>query len=175
MTQKLKLEAGKYYRTRDGRKVGPMAEERPRWSSWPWDVKNGQGNLETMLWKDDGTADETPDADLIAEWQDDQPAPIITHKGREYDLTALETPFGLLPETVQDALKAWPHGLEYWVGCDKWHETEDTNGATLVHRAKPAPADERVMCYRGCSVHEVGTCTKRPDGSIDWATWEPSK
>jgi hypothetical protein len=172
MTQKLKIEAGKYYRTRDGRKVGPMVEERPRWSSWPWDVKNGQGNLETMLWKDDGMADETPDADLIAEWQDAQPAHIITHEGRTYNLTALETPFGLLPDPVQVALKAWPHGHQRYAS-QAWIDDNDGMFSAVTYRAKPAPTETRVQCQRREVLGDIesGTCIKR-DGQILWDTWE---
>lgn len=115
--------------------------------------------------------------------RDNVPAHIITHERREYDLTALETPFGILQEKappVAEALKAWPHGLELyssdasgrrgaWVDMPArvwdWHTV----------RAKPAPVEERVSCYRGILGvgGKYGTCIKRADGSIDWTTWEP--
>ena len=175
----LQIEAGKYYRTRDGRKVGPMVEETPRWSEWPWDIKNGQGDLRRILWKDDGTADETQGADLIAEWQDDQPAHIITHEGRTYDLTALETPFGLLLENarpVAEALQAWPYGVCVY-GGNGWWDVSPEWDKRQAYRAVPAPTETRIVCYRGeyCKAKECGTCIKRPDGSIDWASWEDAE
>ena len=113
------------------------------------------------------------DLDLIAEWKD-QPERTVTTNGRHYDLTKLETPFGLLPKPVQKALKAWPHGVERyidgeWIGFGAsffWRST--------TYRAKPAPKETRVECYRGEQgvIHEYGTCIKR-NGEILWSTWEP--
>lgn len=107
------------------------------------------------------------------------PAHIITHQGREYDLTALETPFGLLPDPVQKALKEWPHGLELY-NCDEtgsrgaWINEPYTIWDWDAVRAKPAPVEiRRVKCYRGAAhiSFERGTCIKFADGSVDWASW----
>ena len=70
----MKIEDGKYYRTRDGRKVGPMVEEYPRWSDWPFEVRNQDGDypISVCLWKDDGACDEGSQYDLVAEWTDTQ-------------------------------------------------------------------------------------------------------
>ena len=109
---------------------------------------------------------------------DDQPAHIITHEGREYDLTALETPPALLPDEVYDALVKWRHGLIYFAG-GRWNERDapPSRDYGLVVRAKPAPAEARVWCaimeIGGLRASEHGTCIKNPDGSIDWASWEP--
>ena len=113
---------------------------------------------------------------LISRANPDQPAHIITHEGRTFDLTALETPFGLLPEPVQEALKAWPHGFEMMTYSGQMIEYSfpDMKGNRgAVWRAKPAPAETRVQCYRGeyYKAKEHGTCIKRPDGSIDWQSW----
>ena len=106
----------------------------------------------------------------------DQPAHIVTHEGRDYDLTALETPFGLLPEPVQEALQAWPHGWVHYCGSQGWQSLPHYTRirAPRVYRAKPAPTENRVRCYRGkyYKAKEHGTCIKRPDGSIDWSSWE---
>ena len=110
---------------------------------------------------------------LISRANPDQPAQIISHDGRDYDLTALETPFGLLPEPVQVALDAWPHGSLWYDG--RWRERQGPVGPEcFVYRAKPAPKETRVQCYRGRygKAKEHGTCIKRHDGSIDWASWE---
>lgn len=68
----LQLEAGKYYRTRDGRKVGPMRrwsdEARHRWEADDDDLP--------YIWADDGTeidSDIDDSADLVAE-ADEPPA-----------------------------------------------------------------------------------------------------
>ena len=167
----LKIEAGKYYRTRDGRKVGPMVCRRDALSEdiGRWCVKLGDGEC----WSDSGKANSG--YDLIAEWRD-QPAHIITHNGRVYDLTALETPFGLLPKPVKEALQAWPYGVERYIdgewigfGASVWWKS-------TTYRAKPAPAETRVTCLRYTPCVDVtwqkGTCIKR-DGEILWDTWEP--
>jgi hypothetical protein len=63
----MKIEAGKYYRTRDGRKVGPMMLTNPM-SEYPWEdgedfTYNDIGQFAVDLTKHN--------RDLIAEWQDD--------------------------------------------------------------------------------------------------------
>ena len=111
---------------------------------------------------------------LISRANPDQPAHIITHEGRTYDLTALETPFGLLPEPVKEALKAWPHGVEHW-RSDHWTSGHSLSFAgSFAYRAKPAPVETRVQCYRGeyGKPKEHGTCIKSDDGSINWQSWE---
>ncbi|WP_408914047.1 ribosomal protein L7/L12 [Brucella pseudogrignonensis] len=66
----LKIEAGKYYRTRDGRKVGPMEA----WCFGGWHSDRAEHPLNGGVWLDDGTAKyagakDSPD--LIAEWIDE--------------------------------------------------------------------------------------------------------
>ena len=173
----LKIEAGKYYRTSGGHRVGPMKPSgHPK---WPWIVVEGDGNS----WRNDGSEiGYTGFGDLIAEWHGDQPAHIITHEGRTYDLTALETPFGLLPNPVREALQAWPHGLEIY-NCDEtgrvgaWVNVGFRFYDWHTVRAKPAPAEIRIQCYRGGRGvnYEYGTCIKNPDGSIDWASWKDAE
>jgi|GEM_PF-4732902 len=110
---------------------------------------------------------------------DGQPAHIITHEGRQYDLTALETPFGLLPEPVQEALRAWPYGIVWYDGI--WRKSRGRCHAdAFTYRAVPAPTETRVQCYRGVShpsgiKWEHGSCIKSPDGSINWASWEDAE
>ena len=168
----LQIVAGKYYRTRDGRKVGPL-QYRPDClaSDRAWCDGIGTG----LSWNGFGEANRTegPKADLIAEWQD-QPTRTVTTNGRNYDLTALETPFGLLPKPVKEALQAWPHGVERYIdgewigfGASVWWKS-------TTYRAKPAPVEVRVYCTRGeyMKAKEHGTCIKR-NGELDWSTWEP--
>ncbi|WP_421505576.1 ribosomal protein L7/L12 [Brucella pseudogrignonensis] len=66
----LKIEAGQYYRTRDGRKVGPMEA----WCFGGWYSDRAERPLNGGIWLDDGTAKyagakDSPD--LIAEWIDE--------------------------------------------------------------------------------------------------------
>lgn len=67
------IEAGKFYRTRDGRKVGPM-----KWSDGRWFVKGALGT-----WNSDGTPSNhhrgtaSEFGNLIAEWIDDAPVKVI--------------------------------------------------------------------------------------------------
>jgi len=66
----LKIEAGKYYRTRDGRKVGPMEV----WPLGGWHSDRSERPLNGGVWLQDGSAkyhgakDSPP---LIAEWVDE--------------------------------------------------------------------------------------------------------
>jgi len=69
----MKLEVGKYYRTRDGEKVGPMrADPRGRARGFEW------ADEHDWAWRADGTFDIRRlecDEDLIAEWVDEPAAP----------------------------------------------------------------------------------------------------
>lgn len=68
----LKIEEGKYYKTRDGRKVGPFT--RRTWTDgFPWD----ESTEDEYFWSDDGSCQVTSGGcnDLIAEWTD---GPIVT-------------------------------------------------------------------------------------------------
>ena len=135
-------------------------------------------------WECDLTALETPHGPLldlvqealkIAEWR---PTHIVTHEGRDYDLTALEAPPALLPNEAYCALVKWPHGLIYLSGgCWREREALPSRDYGLVVRAMPAPVETRVECYRGeyYKAKEHGTCIKRPDGSLDWASWEDAE
>ena len=69
----MKLEAGKYYRTRDGRKVGPMnvPPKKSHWSSIVVADCNGKAWLKGGVYFSD-----IPDPlDLIAEWTDEPEQP----------------------------------------------------------------------------------------------------
>jgi hypothetical protein len=58
----------------------------------------------------------------------------------EIDLTAITTPFGLLPEEVQRALKAHGGPWDMYVGGDLWFENEDPEWCErLVYRVRPEP------------------------------------
>ena len=67
----MQLEVGKYYRTRDGRKVGPMYKTGSEDKNMEFDDGSGNG------WTKHGTWLNTcqNERDLIAEWTD-EPAPV---------------------------------------------------------------------------------------------------
>jgi len=62
----MKLEEGKYYTTRDGRKVGPMEPFNFYRNLHPWQCGG-------LLWTADGIGYEGchPEQDIIAEWKDE--------------------------------------------------------------------------------------------------------
>lgn len=85
----MKIEAGKYYKTRDGRKVGPAtARYNTGCSDGPWKV-NGWN------YDDDGKCSNMSPCkhDLIAEWQD-EPADDETNfaaQAKKYGILIIET------------------------------------------------------------------------------------
>lgn len=79
---KMKIEAGKYYKTRDGRKVGPTEVSEyntyyPKAKFWVEDYGLIQENGKF------GNDEDTPELDLISEWQDEVPSPISAVTRRE--------------------------------------------------------------------------------------------
>jgi hypothetical protein len=80
---KMKIEAGKYYKTRDGHKVGPMKPYLVDEKVWH---EKGDGR---RFWIEDGTR-WVKDFynDIIEEWQDDEPKPST-------DLAALAKQHGI--------------------------------------------------------------------------------
>jgi hypothetical protein len=78
---------------------------------------------------------------------------IQSSNGRVYDLRTLETPFGLLPEDVQKALKAWPHGQELWGGNSWWEYHSGGFSPTHTYRAKPAPEVKEYVLYWKAKLH----------------------
>jgi len=70
----LQIQAGGFYKTRDGRKVGPMKA-----SSWGGFYDESR-SITAQRWEKDGSyiAGQTTQLDLIAEWLDDPAAPAAT-------------------------------------------------------------------------------------------------
>lgn len=68
----LKIEAGKFYKTRDGRKVGPIVVDREHDRRYGWTVMHKFSADYGKAWRADGTfhpdVGTTHGADLIAEW-----------------------------------------------------------------------------------------------------------
>lgn len=123
----MRIENGGYYRAEDGSKQGPMdGHSELRW------VK-GQACGDTPGWNDDGSVNANypaPHGALVAEWQD-------------IDLTQITTPFGLLDEETQKALKAHEGGVEYYRYDGLWSFTGGPVWEKhLTYRAKPEPKRE---------------------------------
>lgn len=73
----MKIEEGKYYRTRDGQKVGPMRRSNCRDYQWTAFFNN-----DNRLWDAFGRRymESYGSTDLIAEWTDDSPVRVVTRK-----------------------------------------------------------------------------------------------
>jgi hypothetical protein len=129
----MKIEAGKYYRTRDGRKVGPMSKDGFNGDGFPWMYELGAG-----WWSDTGqrlSEKSRETQDLIAEWTD------------AVDLTNITTPFGLLPKETQDALKAHGGPYQIWGGNDWLDGSPYWWAGTTTYRVKPQPTTDTVVLY----------------------------
>ena len=129
----MKIEAGKYYRTRDGQKVGPMALPKPD-DIYRWNVLG----LKWGRFRDDGEDGNATGgtfqagSDLISEWSEPM------------DLTAITTPFGLLDRETQEAMKAHGGPWEFLNTSGDWDELESPVwGNNSTYRVKPAPPKPR--------------------------------
>lgn len=71
----LKIEAGRFYKTRDGRKVGPMIEDKWHDRDYGWTVEHEFNAEYGKAWRADGTfhvdRSKKHSADLISEWIDE--------------------------------------------------------------------------------------------------------
>lgn len=77
----MQIESGKFYKTRDGRKLGPMGT----WSqtnTYRWSDKSGDGS---EIWADNGSflIGEDSASDLIAEWPTETTGPVRTVTRKE--------------------------------------------------------------------------------------------
>jgi hypothetical protein len=81
--------------------------------------------------------------------------------GQTYDLTTNIIAFGLLPKDVQDAMKAWPHGVEMYTCSGKWESWPKPAWLQAsTFRARPAPkVTEYVLYWRD----RMGTWPYRQD------------
>lgn len=95
-TATLRIEAGKFYKTRDGRKVGPMEWRYVGTREFPWegDIPGGyhEGCKTGFIFRLDGTNYEHANLDLIAEWSEPVVAPATTAKFKVGD--RVQTPHG---------------------------------------------------------------------------------
>lgn len=133
----MKIEEGKYYRTRNGRKVGP-AEHLGTSTSFPWNVP---GNHFYAYTEDGKSCLGVSNDDLIAEWVDEPRLWI--------DLTDAEKGAFLL---------AHHEGKEIeFLSNDSWYTACDFNPKKyplLRYRIKPKPKRETV------TITSWGTCNQ---------------
>ena len=58
----------------------------------------------------------------------------------DFDLTTNRVPWGLLTDEEQAALKAWPHGWEFFATNWEWDTSHRPDWySDVIYRAKPAP------------------------------------
>ena len=148
----MKIEAGKYYRTSNGMKVGPMIDRNP-------------GPSERTKWKDafgrcwyaDGTGFWPAKGDLSAEGSEPM------------GLTAITTPFGLLDRETQEALKAHGGPLQFLNFDGKWQTSDVMDWyANSTYRVKPAPPKPRERWLRINHNNEIRECTEDAEGASLW-------
>jgi hypothetical protein len=170
----MKIETGKYYRSRDGRKIGPMRAA----LSKAWVI--GKGNQSDPEWLLSGA--HTPDVefgmssadDLIAEWPD---APDLSNP--------LGQVFGLMPPETQEAMKAHGGPWECMAFDGIWRDQgEPAWHAGFAYRVKPAPIRETVtapiwivkdgMSYH-CEAETRTSCYSEGHGAQIVATIEDGK
>jgi len=134
----MKIEEGKFFRTRDGRKVGPMLGEGKLEGGLTDKLGNG------LMWNFDGThkAWGMSDCDdLIAEWTDEPDTPTLWR-----DMTPEEK--GALLLAVHEGRE-----VEMWCPCDHdvpvWCEKGTTwsFGDGFAYRIKPEPKRETVTMW----------------------------
>ena len=137
----MEIKAGKYYKTRDGHKVGPMIREAD--GDFMANHPDGRG---TVSWKPDGVRykGREPEADLIAEWVDE---PKLWK-----DMT---------PEEKGALLLAYHEGKTiegFWDGC--WQECDQVHkfafAINVPYRVKPEPVVETVTMYTGTPISHWG-------------------
>ena len=114
----MKIEAGKYYITRDGEKVGPMVPDCVDGKDWK------QKGDRSRLWHDDGQRwnDDRHD-ELIAEWTD---TPTLWK-----DMTPAEKGALLLAHHEGKVIEVW-HRLDGWVRSVDFGAVE-----YIAYRVKP--------------------------------------
>ncbi len=137
----LHISEGRYYRTRDGQKVGPMIDRNPT----PWDRTKWR-DVGGRCWHENGEhykEMQTPNLDIIAEWTEPM------------DLTAITTPFGLLDAETQAALKAHGGPYERFASMGNWVDWPEPDWVpSTVYRVKPQPPKPREWWITRNIVHD---------------------
>jgi len=78
---------------------------------------------------------------------------VVVKATTDFDPTQNRIPFGLLTEEEQEILRNWPHGVEFYIGCDEWNEIRNPSYSIgITYRAKLLP--ERIVSWH--NVYEGG-------------------
>ena len=158
----MQIKEGGYYITRDGRTVGPMERTDPH-----------SYYAATHPWLDPKTGHTFPgwSEDIIAE---------------ATDLTTIATPFGLLDEATQTALRVHGGPYERYSDDGEWKDSDfPVWYFGNVYRVKPGPKRETIVnremyiSNRGCVATNAKMPGARPvtvtfdtiDGKIDLASY----
>lgn len=161
----MQIEAGKFYRTRDGRKVGPICRGEVSNPGYYWRSANGQLLGYGSAWHKDGSFHESESCrDLIAEWTDEPDKPKTWG-----DMTRHEQGEILVDDHNGKEIQAFVHG-------DFWEEKK--NGFPYFpnksYRKKPTPVRETVtMGVRHCGTdkwYTPGTPGSTPTHRITFTT-----
>jgi hypothetical protein len=131
----MKIEEGKFYRSRDGRKVGPMVPVQcdSYDEEWEWtDAPNGIPETYKRLWINDGRNEEHGESelDLIAEWSEEPPK-------LWRDMTPEEKGALLLAHHEGKMIETWFRGAWIGKGHGGW-------GKENAYRIRPEPKRETV-------------------------------
>jgi hypothetical protein len=133
----MKIEEGKFYRTRDGHKVGPMIFDSTVTDSYPYRDPDWSG-----WWSEGGErqAAKFPETDLIAEWEDTPAKPKTWG-----EMTGEEKGALLLAEYEGDPIQALAldHDGSSWVRKHLKSQWFDH----VAYRVKPEPEVETVTLY----------------------------
>lgn len=157
----LKLEVGKYYRTRDGGKVGPIEGKEPYVGTY---IIEGYNESYGFAWFEDGrkNRDYESRSDLVAEWNDE---PMDNHT--EYkpwkDLTDIEKGALLLARHEGKEIEFYnPRGFRQWLTLEYANFKP-----SVAYRIKPEPVVENRNIYANCGDDRfIGTITYK-DGKPD--------
>lgn len=153
---KLKLEVGKYYRTRDGQKVGPILI----WSERALNKYSDHETDGTDIWKDNGRrfSDVKSDTDLIAEWTDTPEVGTLAEIGADVgdvvewqDLTY--KPYMTVDELIQ---KHDGEGMLY--DCSIYGRSQgyfDTQQFRIISRASDAKSSVELSVDLGEAIKQV--------------------
>jgi hypothetical protein len=147
----VKLEEGKYYRTRDGRKVGPLVMH-PNYSlcgaeGWGYSV-------DSYWYTDKEYAGRTQksqenEEDLVAEWVEET----------TMDIYSLEKPLGMYPYEIRDALYAHTESggkVQSWGGWGWALCEEPAFNPNLTYRAVKKPEVIEVTVHVGPNPTPMG-------------------
>lgn len=148
----IRLEVGNYYRTRDGRKVGPMkcgfSESLMVADGWShkWFTCSGRRSF-----------DFETDADLVAQWVES------TMENKEYK------PWGDLTDLEKGALLLAHHEgkvIEVFDLNDEWNHLHfPTWQQDVKYRIEPEPVVETVNIYGGVWPSDLDWCFGTGDGA----------